>query len=53
VRVSFFMAAQPRADMSSVDGKRRLVTYKEWDALIQKSFERCFYVPEGECLRPP
>jgi glycogen debranching enzyme len=31
----------------AVDGKRRLVTYKEWDGLIQASFERCFYIPEG------
>ena len=28
-----------------VDGTRRLVTYKEWDALIQRSFEKCYYVP--------
>ena len=28
-----------------VDGKRRLVTYKEWDSLLQESFEKCYYVP--------
>ncbi|GAA5998308.1 hypothetical protein JCM5350_002093 [Sporobolomyces pararoseus] len=30
---------------ATVDGKERLVTYKEWDSLIQKSFERLYYVP--------
>ena len=30
-----------------VDGKTRLVTYKEWNDLIQGSFEHCFYVPSG------
>ncbi|GAW10005.1 glycoside hydrolase family 13 protein [Lentinula edodes] len=28
-----------------VDGKERLVTYKEWADLIQASFEQCYYVP--------
>ena len=28
-----------------VDGKRRLVTYKEWNNLIQASFEECYHVP--------
>ncbi|KAJ3809108.1 glycoside hydrolase family 13 protein [Lentinula aff. lateritia] len=28
-----------------VDGKERLVTYKEWADLIQASFEKCYYVP--------
>jgi glycogen debranching enzyme len=28
-----------------VDGKKRLVTYKEWADLIQASFEKCYYVP--------
>ncbi|OBZ74017.1 Glycogen debranching enzyme [Grifola frondosa] len=27
------------------DGKRRLVTYKEWGNLLQASFEKCYYVP--------
>ncbi|KAI0046033.1 glycoside hydrolase family 133 protein [Auriscalpium vulgare] len=27
------------------DGERRLVTYKEWNNLIQASFEKSFYVP--------
>lgn len=30
-----------------VDGKRRLVTYKEWANLLQTSFEACYYVPLG------
>ena len=34
----------------AVDGKERLVTYKEWDDLIQKSFERLYYVPSGELV---
>lgn len=33
---------------ASVDGKRRLVTYKEWGNLLQTSFEACYYVPLGE-----
>ncbi|KAI9459032.1 glycoside hydrolase family 13 protein [Russula earlei] len=28
-----------------VDGKQRLVTYREWDDLIQSSFEKLYYVP--------
>ena len=31
----------------SVDGTKRLVTYKEWSNLIQASFEECYYVPTG------
>lgn len=31
----------------TVDGKERLVTYKEWADLIQASFEKCYYVPRG------
>ncbi|KAJ7583415.1 glycoside hydrolase family 13 protein [Mycena floridula] len=30
---------------ANIDGKQRLVTYKEWSDLIQKSFEKCYYVP--------
>ncbi|PWN22903.1 putative 4-alpha-glucanotransferase [Microstroma glucosiphilum] len=30
---------------ATVDGKKRTVTYKEWADLIQKSFERCYWVP--------
>ncbi|THH18461.1 hypothetical protein EW146_g2524, partial [Bondarzewia mesenterica] len=30
---------------AEIDGKRRLVTYKEWGTLIQQSFEKCYYVP--------
>lgn len=30
-----------------VEGKRRLITYKEWNNLIQASFEECYYVPLG------
>jgi glycogen debranching enzyme len=28
-----------------VNGEKRLVTYQEWNDLIQASFERCYYVP--------
>ncbi|KAF9078072.1 glycoside hydrolase family 13 protein [Rhodocollybia butyracea] len=30
---------------ATIDGKDRLVTYKEWADLIQTSFEKCYYVP--------
>ncbi|GAA6007978.1 hypothetical protein JCM10207_006986 [Rhodosporidiobolus poonsookiae] len=30
---------------ATVDGKERFVSYAEWDGLIQKSFERLYYVP--------
>ncbi|CAL1714662.1 unnamed protein product [Somion occarium] len=30
---------------AKIDGKRRLVTYKEWSNLLQASFEECYYVP--------
>ena len=30
-----------------VRGRKRLVTYKEWNDLIQASFEKCYYVPRG------
>lgn len=30
---------------AEVDGKRRLVTYREWNDLIQDSFERSYFVP--------
>ncbi|KAI0305846.1 glycoside hydrolase family 13 protein [Multifurca ochricompacta] len=30
---------------AKVNGKRRLVTYREWNDLIQESFERLYYVP--------
>ncbi|KAI9440605.1 glycoside hydrolase family 13 protein [Lactarius indigo] len=30
---------------AEVNGKRRLVTYREWNDLIQNSFERSYYVP--------
>ncbi|KAI0923791.1 hypothetical protein AcV5_009241 [Taiwanofungus camphoratus] len=30
---------------AGIDGKRRLVTYKEWGNLLQTSFEACYYVP--------
>ncbi|GAA6033773.1 hypothetical protein JCM8097_004427 [Rhodosporidiobolus ruineniae] len=30
---------------ATVDGKECLVTYREWNDLIQKSFERLYYVP--------
>ncbi|GAA93973.1 glycoside hydrolase family 13 protein [Mixia osmundae IAM 14324] len=29
----------------TIDGKAREITYAAWSDLIQKSFERCFYVP--------
>ncbi|KAF5383708.1 hypothetical protein D9615_003666 [Tricholomella constricta] len=28
-----------------VNGREKLVTYKEWAGLIQASFEKCYYVP--------
>ncbi|KAF8449235.1 glycoside hydrolase family 13 protein [Boletus edulis BED1] len=31
--------------VASIDGRDRLVTYGEWNDLIQRSFERYFYVP--------
>ncbi|KAJ7623337.1 glycoside hydrolase family 13 protein [Roridomyces roridus] len=30
---------------NGLEGKERLVTYKEWSGLIQASFEKCYYVP--------
>ncbi|TCD67967.1 hypothetical protein EIP91_011768 [Steccherinum ochraceum] len=30
---------------ATIDGKKRLVTYKEWSNLLQESFEQCYYVP--------
>ncbi len=30
---------------AAVDGKKRQVTYAEWGDLIQKSFERCYWIP--------
>ncbi|OCF71062.1 glycogen debranching enzyme [Kwoniella mangroviensis CBS 8886] len=30
---------------ATIKGEKRLVTYKEWADLIQKSFEKCYYVP--------
>lgn len=32
----------------TVNGKSRLVPYKEWSDLIQASFEKCYYVPLGK-----
>lgn len=37
------------ADGCIVNGEKRLVTYKEWNELIQVSFEKCYYVPTGAC----
>jgi hypothetical protein len=36
------------SDPLLVQGKKRQVTYKEWNDLIQSSFEKCYYIPEGE-----
>ncbi|KAI0078663.1 glycoside hydrolase family 13 protein [Panus rudis PR-1116 ss-1] len=30
---------------ATIDGKKRLVTYREWSNLLQQSFEECYYVP--------
>ncbi|TFY77346.1 hypothetical protein EWM64_g6668 [Hericium alpestre] len=30
---------------ADIDGKRRLVSYKDWNDLIQQSFEKAYYVP--------
>ncbi|KAM0756163.1 glycoside hydrolase family 13 protein [Meredithblackwellia eburnea MCA 4105] len=32
-------------EATTVDGKSTFVTYQEWDALLQKSFEKLFYIP--------
>lgn len=37
-------------DPRTVDDRDKLVTYGEWNDLIQKSFERYFYVPLGNEL---
>jgi glycogen debranching enzyme len=37
----------------TVDGNRRLVTYREWNNLIQASFEKSYYVPLGESDSSP
>ena len=34
----------------AVDGKRVLVTYRQWNDLIQGSFEKSYYVPLGESI---
>jgi len=36
-----------------VDGKRGLVTYGQWNNLIQESFEKSYYVPLGESIPGP
>jgi glycogen debranching enzyme len=36
-----------------VEGKRRLVTYGEWQDVLQASFEKHFYVPLGSCHNCP
>ena len=33
-----------------MDGKRGLVTYGQWNDLIQESFEKSYYVPLGELI---
>jgi glycogen debranching enzyme len=33
---------------SSVHGRQQLVTYKEWNALVQQSFEKYYYIPLGK-----
>lgn len=38
------------ANSISVRGEKRLVTYKEWADLIQKNFERLYYVPADPSL---
>ncbi|GAA5992110.1 hypothetical protein JCM11641_003527, partial [Rhodosporidiobolus odoratus] len=35
---------------ATIDGKERLVAYKEWADLIQASFERLYYVPADPSL---
>jgi len=30
---------------ASIQGQQRLVTYREWSDIIQKSFEKCYYIP--------
>ena len=31
--------------IETVNGEKRLVSYKEWADLIQANFEKCYYVP--------
>ncbi|KIL69487.1 glycoside hydrolase family 133 protein [Amanita muscaria Koide BX008] len=33
------------AVQANIDGERQIVTYDEWAARIQASFEKCYYVP--------
>ncbi|GAA6056561.1 hypothetical protein JCM3770_004362 [Rhodotorula araucariae] len=35
---------------ATIDGKERFVSYQEWDGLLQKSFERLYYVPSDPAL---
>ncbi|KAF5316807.1 hypothetical protein D9619_006196 [Psilocybe cf. subviscida] len=30
---------------ATINGSKKLVTYQEWSDLLQKSFEKCYYVP--------
>lgn len=32
----------------TVNGEEKFVAYKEWDALLQANFEKCFYIPTGK-----
>jgi glycogen debranching enzyme len=49
-----FLCDRDRVELTvlKVDGEKRLVTYKEWNDLIQKSFEKAYYVPLGEWRLP-
>ncbi|KII87207.1 glycoside hydrolase family 13 protein [Plicaturopsis crispa FD-325 SS-3] len=35
-----------------IDRKQQLVTYKRWGDLVQKSFEKCYYIPSDPTLDP-
>lgn len=34
-----------------VEGKKKVVSWKEWDQLLLANFERLYYVPSGEFPR--
>jgi hypothetical protein len=47
------MGIRARLIMWIVDGKIRHVSYKEWDDLIQASFEQNYFVPIGQLSHTP
>jgi glycogen debranching enzyme len=37
---------------AEVDGAKKEVSFKDWDALVQKSFEKYFYIPKDKAEYP-